>query len=29
VVTVRLPAGARRYKIVTLTTLPQQLDAKD
>jgi transcription elongation factor GreA len=27
-VTVNLPAGARRYKIVSLTTLPQQLDAK-
>jgi transcription elongation factor GreA len=28
-VTVRLPAGARRYKIKSLTTLPQQLDGKD
>jgi transcription elongation factor GreA len=28
-VTVKLPAGARRYKIVSLTTLPQQLDSKD
>jgi transcription elongation factor GreA len=28
-VTVRLPAGARRYRIVRLTTLPQQLDTKD
>jgi len=27
-VTVKLPAGARRYKIVSLTTLPQQLDSK-
>jgi transcription elongation factor GreA len=27
-VTVTLPAGARRYKIKTLTTLPQQLDGK-
>jgi hypothetical protein len=24
---VKLPAGVRRYKIVTLTTLPQQLDS--
>ena len=28
-VTVRLPAGARRYKIKRLKTLPQQLDGKD
>jgi transcription elongation factor GreA len=28
-VTVRLPAGIRRYRIVTLTTLPQLLDPKD
>jgi transcription elongation factor GreA len=28
-VTVHLPAGTRRYKIVSLTTLPQQLDSKD
>jgi transcription elongation factor GreA len=28
-VTVKLPAGARRYKIRTLTTLPQQLDGKE
>jgi transcription elongation factor GreA len=28
-VTVHLPAGVRRYRIVSLTTLPQQLDAKD
>jgi transcription elongation factor GreA len=28
-VTVRLPAGARRYQIKQLKTLPQQLDAKD
>jgi transcription elongation factor GreA len=27
-VTVKLPAGARRYKIKTLTTLPQQLDGE-
>lgn len=27
-VTLKLPAGARRYRIVTLTTLPQQLDSK-
>ena len=27
-VTVKLPAGARRYKIKSLTTLPQQLDGK-
>ena len=26
-VTVKLPAGVRRYKILTLTTLPQQLDS--
>ena len=26
-VTVKLPAGVRRYKILTLTTLPQQLEA--
>ncbi len=26
-VTVNLPAGVRRYKILTLTTLPQQLDS--
>ena len=28
-VTVNLPAGPRRYKIVSLTTLPQQLDSSD
>ena len=28
-VTVRLPAGDRRYKIMSLTTLPQQLGAKE
>lgn len=28
-VTVRLPAGDRRYKILSLKTLPQQLDSKD
>lgn len=28
-VTVRLPAGDRRYQIVSLKTLPQQLDSKD
>ena len=27
-VTIKLPSGARRYRIVTLTTLPQQLDNK-
>ncbi|MEQ1854837.1 MAG: GreA/GreB family elongation factor [Longimicrobiales bacterium] len=27
-VTVNLPAGVRRYRILTLTTLPQQLDNK-
>lgn len=27
-VTIQLPAGARRYKVLSLVTLPQQLEAK-